>query len=100
MPLPIGLDSDPRRRRLQRRTARMRKRAHDATPEPCPYAGGGVCRLDARKHYHYGPEPSEVVPIGSDRDRELKFRARADYLRQGLIAHDALAYTVMHLGDR
>jgi hypothetical protein len=93
MPLPIGLDSDPRRRRLQRRTARMRKRAHDATPEPCPYAGGGVCRLDARK-------PSEVVPIGSDRDRELKFRARADYLRQGLIAHDALAYTVMHLGDR
>ncbi len=52
-------------------------------PKPCPFEGGGVCRIDPAKHWHYlrpAREP-EAVLYGSEREREI--REYEDQFRHG-----------------
>jgi hypothetical protein len=82
-----------RRRRL-RRLERMRLRARDAIPEPCPILDltGTRCALDKRKHYHVAWPTrfdTEVVRHGTARDREIRAQQEKARLAGGLVGRDA-----------
>lgn len=63
------------RRRGEQQRSRALPPATAATPQPCPYRGGELCRLDGRRHYHHVHCPSgaiETVILGSERDVQIR----------------------------
>lgn len=86
-------DAAARVKRFKRRTKQQRERVVlpvlDATPQPCPFLGGGVCDLDARKHYHLSSinRPIEVVEYGSERDLQHQASMEAYYAERGRMGY-------------